>query len=317
MPFFSIIVPVYKAEKYLKECVESIRNQTFSDFELILVDDGSPDASPQICDDYAKADPRVKVIHQANGGLSAARNSGLEIVTGEYVLFIDSDDFYYDETALASIREKLSKTPIDILLIGMYKYFQQAGKFEKNRIEKIPESVGDRMRFLMQTNQFIASACDKVYSRKLLQKTNIRFTPGQKSEDIEWCIKLLLEKPEIDVLPLNLYVYRKQNTESITANINQKHIHDIYQVLCKYRAFENLYLKHFLAVQYVQLLAITNLVPSKELREILRGLKKQFSCLRYRWYPYVKTIAKFKFLGFSLVRRSIGIKLYGIKGCRR
>ena len=93
MPTISVIVPVYKVEPYLRRCVDSILDQTYSDFELILVDDGSPDNCPDICDDYARQDSRVKVIHKENGGLSDARNAGLRIAAGAYVSFVDSDDF--------------------------------------------------------------------------------------------------------------------------------------------------------------------------------------------------------------------------------
>ena len=88
-PAISIIIPVYNAEKYLRRCIDSVLSQSFTDFELILVDDGSTDSSPQICDEYASQDSRVKVIHKANGGVSAARNDGLDIAKGEYVTFIE------------------------------------------------------------------------------------------------------------------------------------------------------------------------------------------------------------------------------------
>ena len=94
----SIIIPVYNAEKYLRRCIESVLSQSFTDFELILVDDGSRDFSPHICDDYAQKDSRVKVIHKANGGVIAARNDGLDIAKGEYVTFIDSDDWVERES---------------------------------------------------------------------------------------------------------------------------------------------------------------------------------------------------------------------------
>ena len=92
MSEISVIVPVYKVEEFLRDCIDSILNQTFGDFELILVDDGSPDRCGQICDDYAVKDNRIKVIHQENKGLSGARNVGLEVMTGNYITFIDSDD---------------------------------------------------------------------------------------------------------------------------------------------------------------------------------------------------------------------------------
>ena len=92
MPEISVIVPVYNVEEYLRPCIDSILEQTFTDFELILVDDGSPDRCGEICDEYEQIDKRIRVIHQENGGLSAARNAGLDVMSGEYVTFIDSDD---------------------------------------------------------------------------------------------------------------------------------------------------------------------------------------------------------------------------------
>lgn len=93
MPEISIIVPVYNVEKYLEQCIDSILTQTFEDFELILVDDGSPDKCPEICDEYAQKDDRVRVIHKENGGVSSARNAGMKLACGEYILFCDSDDY--------------------------------------------------------------------------------------------------------------------------------------------------------------------------------------------------------------------------------
>lgn len=93
MPKVSIIVPIYNVEKYLDRCMQTLLNQTLKDIEIILVDDGSPDHCPQMSDEYAKNDPRVKVVHKNNGGLGYARNSGLDVATGEYVAFVDSDDF--------------------------------------------------------------------------------------------------------------------------------------------------------------------------------------------------------------------------------
>ena len=120
VPFFSVIVPVYNVEKYLKECVDSILGQSFSDFELILVDDGSPDNCPAICDEYAKKDEHVKVIHKPNGGVSSARNAGIQMARGEYILFCDSDDFYLD-TAFEKIHYNLIQFNADILCFGIRK----------------------------------------------------------------------------------------------------------------------------------------------------------------------------------------------------
>lgn len=135
MPKFSIIVPIYNIEKYIEKCIDSVLAQSFSDFELILVDDGSTDRCPQICDEYAKKDARVKVIHKKNGGPSEARNAGLEIATGEYCWFVDGDDCISKE-ALESL-SFFSDEKADIIKIGLvsYKENEKAG-FEKVEIEK-------------------------------------------------------------------------------------------------------------------------------------------------------------------------------------
>ena len=125
---FSIIIPVYKVEKYLNQCVDSVLNQSFKDFELILVDDGSPDNCPRICDDYAKKDARVKVIHQQNGGQACARNTGLSYAVGMYIIFLDSDDYLIDSTALEKINDKTVAEP-DVTLYGYRKLFESDGSF--------------------------------------------------------------------------------------------------------------------------------------------------------------------------------------------
>ena len=111
MPYFSVIIPVYKAESWLRECVDSVLGQTFRDLELILVDDGSPDGCPAVCDEYARADNRVRVIHQTNSGVAAARNNGLDAALGEMAVFMDSDDYWCRPTMLEEIRQICQAAP--------------------------------------------------------------------------------------------------------------------------------------------------------------------------------------------------------------
>ena len=112
---FSVIVPIYKVEKYLYECIDSVINQTFRNIEIILVDDGSPDGCPQICDAYAQKDNRITVIHKQNGGLSSARNAGLQAAKGDYVIFLDSDDYYCRNDFLEIIDRKLGDKEVEAL----------------------------------------------------------------------------------------------------------------------------------------------------------------------------------------------------------
>lgn len=121
MPKVSIIVPIYNVEKYLDRCMSSLLNQTLKDIEIIMVDDESPDNCPQLCDEYARKDERVKVIHKKNGGLGLARNSGLEIATGEYVAFVDSDDFV-DINMYQELYSTADSYDSDIVYCGFYEY---------------------------------------------------------------------------------------------------------------------------------------------------------------------------------------------------
>ena len=110
----SFIVPIYNVEPYLRKCVDSLLAQDYSDYEIILVDDGSPDGCPKICDEYAAAHKNVRVVHRPNGGLSAARNSGIEVAKGEYICFVDSDD-YWEPNVIGRLMEQIERDDLDVL----------------------------------------------------------------------------------------------------------------------------------------------------------------------------------------------------------
>lgn len=107
--FFSVIIPIYNVEDYLEQCVNSVLNQTYKDLEIILVNDGSKDKCPEMCDDFAKKDERILVLHKKNGGLSSARNFGMDHASGKYILFLDSDDYWSEKEALNKLHEELLK----------------------------------------------------------------------------------------------------------------------------------------------------------------------------------------------------------------
>lgn len=115
MPFISIIIPVYNAEEYIESSLRTITSQSFDDWEVILVDDGSTDNSPEICDDFAQSDSRIKVIHQQNAGTSAARNTGIAAATGQYLTFMDNDDWWRYDDVLAKMKQKITSTGADVL----------------------------------------------------------------------------------------------------------------------------------------------------------------------------------------------------------
>ena len=129
----SVIVPVYNSEKYLNRCVDSILNQTYRSIELILVDDGSPDNSGRICDEYAEKDSRVRVIHKANAGVSAARNSGLEVASGDYATFVDSDD-YIEPDMYSDMMEKVNQYNCDVVMCDCVKDFPDRSEIYSHNI---------------------------------------------------------------------------------------------------------------------------------------------------------------------------------------
>lgn len=307
---FSIIVPIYKVEKYLRQCVDSVLSQSYTNFELVLVDDGSPDNSPVICDEYATKDCRIKVIHKPNGGLSDARNAGLDEAQGEYVLFLDSDDWWDDKDALAKIDNSLDRSNADVLIFGMKKFFSQENRMGDIRIPQKCNTDDSTLTYVqimqkyMLTNVYVACACDKVVRRSLIEKDKQRFVKKQLSEDIEWCCKLLNKNPRIDILEEAIYVYRQQVSTSITANVGVKNIESILDVISRYATPESsIPLLNFLANQYVLLMTNFMRLPEKDQQIFKSEIKSLWWLLNYNWYPYVRLVSKVKFLGYSLTSK--------------
>lgn len=208
---FSVIIPVYKVEQYLNQCVDSVLNQSFKDFELILVDDGSPDNCPRICDDYAKNDARVKVIHQQNGGQACARNTGLSYAVGMYIIFLDSDDYLIDSTALEKINDKTVAEP-DVILYGYRKLFESDGSFG-TPVCNFPEVVrgispAAYLNELLLSGSYSGTAWCKAIRTMFLKDNDIEFKPGLISEDHDWYVQVMMKVKTFAAINEALYVYR-------------------------------------------------------------------------------------------------------------
>ncbi|MDV4769588.1 glycosyltransferase, partial [Enterococcus faecium] len=183
----SIIVPVYKVEPYLRKCVDSILAQTFTDFEVILVDDGSPDNSGKICDEYASKDSRVRVIHKKNGGLSSARNAGIDVARGKYLGFVDSDD-YIEKDMYELLYDNIVKEQADLSICGIYDIY--AGK----KVKILPEEykVLDKvsaMKIVLEAQSFSVHAVNKLYKKELFNK--IRYPENIITEDAAVILDIL------------------------------------------------------------------------------------------------------------------------------
>ncbi len=210
-PLISIIVPIYKVEPFLQPCLDSIINQTYTKLEIILVDDGSPDACPQICDEYAAKDKRIVVIHKKNGGLSDARNAGLETCKGEFVLFVDSDDIL-DNNAISILLSPQEKTPI---IIGNIINFNDNEEYNicnkptclKNKYEIF--NADDILLNLCQNGPTnLRSVCGKLFKKELFQ--DVRFPKGKLYEDMYVNYLLYNKADKIILFQTSLYYYRKR-----------------------------------------------------------------------------------------------------------
>ncbi len=223
MPAISVIVPVYKVEKYIHRCVDSILDQTFTDFELILVDDGSPDNCGAICDEYAAKDSRVEVIHQENGGLSAARNAGIDWAfansDSEWITYVDSDDWIHPEMleilyTQAKINN-LSVTLCNFERATEYKEPIDVSSFVLRTIT--PES------FFVENFEYSIVACGKLYKKRLFE--SIRYPVGTLHEDGYVTHRVTFSLSKIGVIELPLYSYYA-NPNSITHTASSKRLND-------------------------------------------------------------------------------------------
>ena len=233
----SIIVPIYGVEQYLRKCVDSLLAQDISDYEIILVDDGSPDSCPRICDEYAAAHENIRVVHRKNGGLSAARNSGIEVAQGEYIMFVDSDD-YIEPNVLSGLLAQIERDNLDVLRYRLqyvnpqYEVYNpyKSDPFKGNDYSEAPTDGVSFLNSRMNTHcyawQFIIkrdliySNQSSVISNQNLGDTNILFTEGIYFEDTDWTPRMLCKANR--VASTNTVVYNYLMREgSITNAVNR------------------------------------------------------------------------------------------------
>lgn len=205
-PLISVIVPIYNVEAYLDRCVESIVAQTYKNIEILLVDDGSPDSCPQICDDWAKRDERIKVVHKVNGGLSDARNAGIECAQGEYLTFIDSDD-YITPDYVDTLHALCSKYNCKIAVADWLVFPEGTDPVIQKRIEKeLYFSNIKALEAMFYQEHFDNSACVKLYHKSLFE-SGVRFPKGLLFEDLLTTFKYLLQSDGVAYTNKQIYYY--------------------------------------------------------------------------------------------------------------
>lgn len=313
---FSVIVPVFNVEKYLRQCVDSILGQDYKDFELILVDDGSTDDSAKICDDYAKSDARVKVIHKPNGGQSSARNTGVKNANGKHVVFLDSDDFIDTNTYFSDLNNVL-KEDIEVVLLRYNKYFEDGRKDDLGvSFDGITcEDKGQMLVELVKRDAFFCSCWSKCISLKLLKDNDISFDENLRCEDMDWFYQVV-EKAKSFQLIDKPYVNYRQRQNSVTSTISEKSVKDYVFILDKWmKIFNSLSdgvlksaLLSSLAKLYCNLL-IAFVRGKKKLKALKKDIFAFKPLLKHSLNPRTKTIAKFnKFFGLNLT--CVALKIF-------
>lgn len=229
-PKLSVVIPVYKVENYLERCVRSVLNQDYKDLEVILVDDGSPDRCPQICDELASQDSRVIVIHKKNGGLSSARNAGIEKSQGEYVAFLDSDDQWV-QGLLSPVMSQLAECKACMLMFAGNSLYDDGTVYQRvdtlrNEGQFRVLSTTEFYPILIASGDFHESACTKILNRTFLLSNNLTFKQGIIGEDTEWMFRVLRKTDVVAYSPVPLFLCTEGRMGSITNTVSKKSVLD-------------------------------------------------------------------------------------------
>ena len=318
-PFFSVIIPVFNVEKYLPECASSVLEQSEDDFEVILVDDGSADGSGQICDGYAARDNRVHVIHKENGGLSSARNAGLDAASGEYVIFLDGDDYFGGSDALAKLRRICEEKPCDFLLFKSLSYYSDREKFT-DRYGDYDISVFEKednigiFKYMISSGKQVACAWNKVVRREFLLNLGLYFEEGVIAEDAEWNVRLFCGAGNIRACNDPVHIYRRGRENSITSKSSERHVGDLVHIMERIisfadglseRAADAVY--SFAAFEYAVLLY--NIAATGEY-EKYSGVKSMAFVLKYASDKKSRlTAAAYRILGYKNTVKLLGRKI--------
>lgn len=314
----SFIIPIYKVEKYLDECVQSVLSQTYTDFEVLLIDDGSPDNCPQKCDDWAARDPRIRAMHKPNGGLSDARNFGLQQAEGDYVVFIDGDDFWRHTDDLEKLVAKLNENHnIDFVGFNCSYFYPDSDRFspwvEYDYDLSNPVHGNIAIQKLVASGTVPMSACLKLIKRELLINHNITFEKGQIHEDIPWFINLLEKSNCCLFLNEYIYAYRQNVVGSITNSINEKGFNCLLDIVkTEYYKLEGRKfsqeskdsIKSFLAYELSILMMEVHLLPESHRENARNELKSLCGLFKYRQNPKTRLVSKmYKLVGFGITEK--------------
>lgn len=227
---FSIIIPAYNIRDYIVQCVKSVTSQKNHDsfsYEILLVDDGSTDGTSELCDDLALSFSSVKVIHKSNGGLSSARNEGIRNATGDYIFFLDGDDFWSDQNFLSGAFEILKNNRVDFLLYAYSLYYDEYIKPITYSSVGCFNNFQDDVKSLVMKRIYSPSACTKCIRADLFRDNRLFFPEGMLSEDNLWSANLIKIAKTYHIYNNSQYMYRQNRVNSITSVIKEKNVLDV------------------------------------------------------------------------------------------
>ncbi len=310
--FMSVIIPVFNVDKYLNRCIDSVLNQKREDIKIILIDDGSTDNSPLICDEYEKKFSNVQVLHKQNGGVSSARNLALDYAEGEYLFFIDPDDIvmvnFFDE-----VIPYLKKDKLDILGFK-YTFEKKYGVFSPKGTKKYKLISQKQYIENLLKNKVGCHLCVRIYNKNLFE--GVRFPEGRNYEDIAVFYKLLLKSEKIANVNYQYYVYNIARTDSITKNISKKCMEDMYwavnemctelQTYCETVGIDPIYSEYYRRNTYIYIFfkIMQSSENTDDLKKKLKGSLNQnnkYNVWKFRHYDLRKLLL-FKFMSiFKLI----------------
>lgn len=317
-PRLSVVIPVFKVENYLERCVRSVLDQDYRDMEVILVDDGSPDRCPQICDDLALQDTRVIVVHKKNGGLSSARNAGIERATGDYIAFLDSDDQWV-QGLLSLVMNQLVESDARMLMFAANSLYDDGSIYQ--RVDSLRNdgqfrvfTTSEFYEHLIASGDFHESACTKILKREFLLSNNLLFKQGIIGEDTEWMFRVMRKVDKIAYSPVPLFLCTEGRMGSITNTPSKKSVWDgLYTIkgsLDYYNGIPESNLKKWELAQCSYIwsicLGLYSGLPKNErvgLKSELRTLKKQLKLSSHpksRKVGILYSVTGFAFTSFML-----------------
>lgn len=318
----SVVIPVYKVEQYLRQCVDSVLGQSYRDLEVILVDDGSPDRSGEMCDEIALSDSRVRVIHKPNGGLSDARNAGVAVATGRYVTFVDSDDYWGDTEAMARVAATIERWPgVDMVIAGYTQVWDDGCREPRSTSVSAKEVDGRTMAevlgYMSDKGDFFISAWQKVVRRELLE--GVAFEKGLYSEDIDWTLQLYDGRVRsVAAVERPYYIYR-QRSGSITATLGEKNYSDLLWIVDKWsrrlapaegESVERALLRGYVGYVVFMLMGLLGRADAGVRRRMLPELKRHGALMAESGHSKArKAYAAYRLLGAALSSRLMGLYL--------